>query len=75
MLLSRLYLNAEVYLSEVDANGNLVSKGTPKYDECKTFAQKIIDQAHYKLCPNYSQLFMADNGENADARQEMIFMY
>jgi len=73
MLLSRLYLNAEVYLRDVDASGNLVTKGTPKYEECKLFAQKVIDQANYKLCPKYAQLFMADNGENASARQEMIF--
>lgn len=60
MLLSRLYLNAEVYIQ------------TPKYDECMKYARNVIS-AGYDLCPNYAELFMADNGENTDARKEMIF--
>jgi len=60
MLLSRLYLNAEVYIQ------------TSKYDECIKYAKNVIN-AGYDLCPNYAELFMADNGENTDARKEMIF--
>lgn len=60
MLLSRLYLNAEVYIQ------------APKYDECMNYARKVIS-AGYDLCPEYAELFMADNGENVDARKEMIF--
>lgn len=60
MLLSRLYLNAEVYIH------------TPKYGECMTYARNVINSG-YTLCPNYAELFMADNGENTDARKEMIF--
>ena len=41
MLLSRLYLNAEVYIQ------------TPKYDECMKYARNVIS-AGYDLCPNYA---------------------
>lgn len=60
MLLSRLYLNAEVYIQQ------------PQYAACMEYSQKVID-AGYSLCPTYAELFMADNGENMDARNEMIF--
>ncbi|GAB6007842.1 RagB/SusD family nutrient uptake outer membrane protein [Dysgonomonas reticulitermitis] len=60
LLLSRLYLNAETYIQ------------TPKYDECVKYAKNVMN-AGYGLCPNYAELFMADNGENMDARKEMIF--
>jgi hypothetical protein len=49
MLLAKLYLNAEVYI------------GTPKYTECLTYLNKIID-AGYSLHSEYKNLFMADNG-------------
>ena len=47
-LLSKLYLNAEVYI------------GTPKYSESLSYAQKIIN-AGYELDPNYENVFKADN--------------
>jgi hypothetical protein len=52
MLLSKLYLNAEVYI------------GTPKYTEAVTYSKKVID-AGYTLEPTYAHLFMADN-HNSD---------
>ncbi len=48
MLLSRLYLNAEVYT------------GTAKYNECVTQVNKVIG-AGYTLDNEYKQLFLADN--------------
>jgi hypothetical protein len=57
-LLSRLYLNAEVYT------------GTPKYTEAITYANKIRN-ASYSLHPNYQELTIADNHLNKD---ENIFM-
>lgn len=48
MLLAKLYLNAEVYI------------GTPKYDECLTTCEKILN-AGYELDPEYRNLFLADN--------------
>ncbi len=47
-LLSKLYLNAEVYV------------GKDAYSDCLAYCQRIID-AGYNLEPNYEHLFMADN--------------
>ncbi|MGO1243774.1 MAG: RagB/SusD family nutrient uptake outer membrane protein [Sphingobacterium sp.] len=50
-LLSRLYLNAEVYTGEA------------KYTEAIAYASKVID-AGYSLKANYAHLFTADNNIN-----------
>lgn len=47
-LLTKLYLNAEVYIGE------------PHYNEAVTYADKVI-QAGYTLEENYGDLFLADN--------------
>lgn len=52
-LLSRLYLNAEVYT------------GTAKYTECITYSKKVID-AGYELEPVYANMFTADNGTSKE---------
>lgn len=57
MLLSKLYLNAEVYIDD------------PKYTECLTYVKKVIDEGGYTLDPDYKRLFMADNMES----DEIIF--
>lgn len=57
-LLSRLYLNAEVYV------------GQAKYTEAATYAKKVID-AGYGLMSNYEYLFLADNNTDND---ETVFM-
>lgn len=59
MLLSRMYLNAEVYT------------GTAKWGEAITYANKVIGSG-YELADNYADLFMADNDENEDAMKEII---
>lgn len=48
MLLSKMYLNAELYIGE------------KKYDQCLTYLNKILD-FDYKLDPIYKNLFCADN--------------
>ncbi|HKL37623.1 MAG TPA: RagB/SusD family nutrient uptake outer membrane protein, partial [Bacteroidales bacterium] len=48
MLLTKLYLNAEVY------------KGEPMYAEAMDYAERVINSA-YQLDPNYEELFLADN--------------
>ncbi|MDO4783139.1 MAG: RagB/SusD family nutrient uptake outer membrane protein [Capnocytophaga felis] len=58
-LLSRLYLNAEVYT------------GTERYNDCITYSEKAITSA-YALHSNYSHLFLADNDTNG-AQNENIF--
>ena len=68
MLLARLYLNAEVYT------------GTAQWDKAYQYADEVISGGQYKLCTDslngysaFQQVFMGDNGENANARQEIIF--
>ena len=58
MLLAKLYLNAEVYI------------GSPRYTECITYCNKIID-AGYSLVDTFAHLFTADNGPDYD--EEVIF--
>jgi DNA-dependent RNA polymerase auxiliary subunit epsilon len=57
MLLAKLYLNAEVYI------------GQPKYTECLTYCNKLIN-AGYTLEATYQNLFLADNNVS---NPEIIF--
>ncbi|ROI04690.1 MULTISPECIES: RagB/SusD family nutrient uptake outer membrane protein [unclassified Chryseobacterium] len=57
MLLSKLYLNAEVYT------------GQQRYSDARIYAEKVIN-AGYSLKSNYGELFMADNNVN---NNEVIF--
>jgi hypothetical protein len=57
-LLSRLYLNAEVYIA------------APKYTECITYCNKITAIPQYLLVGDYRKLFLADN--NATSTSEII---
>ncbi|HEY6063183.1 MAG TPA: RagB/SusD family nutrient uptake outer membrane protein [Chitinophagaceae bacterium] len=57
-LLSRLYLNAEVYI------------GSSRYTDAITYANKVIE-APYSLIPNWRNLFLADN--NVTGANEIIF--
>lgn len=59
-VLARMYLNAEVYT------------GTARWADAKAAAEAVIGMG-YKLCPNYAELFMQDNTENANARNEFVF--
>ena len=71
-LLSRLYLNAQVYKNTVDAKGNVTAKGAAMWKECIAACEEIF-KMNYGLCEKYSDLFRGDNGENAEARKELIF--
>lgn len=53
MLLTKIYLNAEVYT------------GTSKYNEAVTYSKKVID-AGYSLSPEYKSNFMADNHNSTE---------
>ena len=59
-LLARLYLNSEVYT------------GVPRWAEAKTVCEAIFDMG-YALCPDYAALFRGDNGQNPQARGEMLW--
>ncbi|SHG98793.1 RagB/SusD family nutrient uptake outer membrane protein [Winogradskyella jejuensis] len=57
MLLTKLYLNAEVYT------------GTPRWDDAAIYVNKVINEGGYSLDDNFIRLFSADN----DASPEIIF--
>jgi hypothetical protein len=61
MLLARTYLNAEVYT------------GTPMWDSCKEYCDKVINSGAYSLAADYRHNFTADNGYNDNP--EMIFAW
>lgn len=68
MMLSRLYLNAEVYT------------GKAHWSEARDYATKVINEGGYSLSQatspagysGYQQLFMGDNDRNAEAMKEII---
>ncbi len=60
-LLSRVYLNAEVY------------SGNPAWEKCKATCERLFNLGKYELCSNYADLFRGDNGQNPDALNELIF--
>lgn len=60
-LLARMYLNSEVYTSK------------PRYTDAIAACNEIIATGNYSLSESYAELFMADNGENIAANQEIIF--
>lgn len=67
LLLARIYLNAKVYT------------GVERWNDAVTYANRVINSS-YSLCTDpkngytaYQQLFMGDNGENDNARKEIIF--
>ncbi|CAN5277776.1 hypothetical protein BH23BAC3_BH23BAC3_31720 [soil metagenome] len=59
-LLSKLYLNAEVYT------------GQNRYSDALEYAQRVIDDGVYSLTDNYEHLFLADNDRPA-VNSEIIF--
>ena len=67
-LLARLYINAEVYTAPADRPG----KGTAEWLNAQKTCEKIFAMG-YDLCPKYSDLFRGDNGENPEARKELLF--
>ena len=59
-LLARLYLNAKVYT------------GTAMFDKAKATCEKIYGLG-YALAPTHAEIFRGDNGENPDAKKEILF--
>lgn len=58
LLLSRLYLNAEVYT------------GTPRWEDAAKYAKMTMDSG-YSLSTKYANLFMGDNNQNG-AQKEIL---
>ena len=59
-LLARVYLNAEVYT------------GKAMWAEAKATCERIYELG-YALAPTHAELFRGDNGENPDAKKEILF--
>lgn len=59
-LLARMYLNSKVYT------------GVERWEEAKEVCESIFAM-RYALCPDYAALFRGDNGENMQARGEMLW--
>ena len=60
MLLSKLYLNAEVYT------------GTARYSDAVTYLTKIINEGGYSLESNYIKNFSGDNSESSEIIYALI---
>lgn len=79
LMLSRLYLNAEVYTSVPASAGVTAVAGTPRWTEAAIYADSVLHNSGYSLCPTYRHLFMGDNAGTIDgssvnkAPNEIIF--
>ena len=66
LLLSRLYLNAEVYT------------GTPQWEKAAQYAKMVMDGPHKLFtggtgkCSSYQMLFMGDNGSNGASVEAIL---
>lgn len=60
MLLSKLYLNAEVYT------------GTQRYTDALTFIKKVIDEGGYTLAPSFVSNFSGDNQTSTEIIYPLI---
>ena len=82
LLLSRLYLNGEVFTSiPASADGTIAAvPGNTYWNEAAIYSKKVID-SNYELNPVFRQLFMGDNAGVIDgstkntAPQEIIFAF
>lgn len=78
LLLSRLYINGEIYTSVYDKDGVVLEAGQTYWNQAALYAKKVIDSP-YILTANYRHLFMADNAGAFDgssvnkAPEEIIF--
>ncbi len=78
LLLSRLYLNGEVYTTVYDKDGVVLEAGNSYWNEAALYAKKVINSP-YKLTAVFKHLFMADNAGALDgsainkAPEEIIF--
>ncbi len=60
MLLSKLYLNAQVYT------------GTARYNEAAIFINKVINEGGYSLDPNFIHVFSGDNNTSPEIIYPLI---
>jgi hypothetical protein len=58
-ILANMYLNSEVFTGTVGTNG--LTKGTARWQDAITAADRIINSGNYSLASNWRQNFTADN--------------
>jgi hypothetical protein len=58
-ILASMYLNAQVFTGTVTAAG--LQKGTARWQDAITEADKLINSGNYQLAPNWRSNFTADN--------------
>lgn len=80
LLLSRLYLNGEVYTTVPASSGVAPVAGQTFWNEAAIYSHKVITSA-YALSPAFKHLFMGDNASIVDgstvntAAQEILFPF
>ncbi len=80
LLLSRMYLNGEVYTRVPATNDSPEVPGQTYYDEAAEYAHKVVSSS-YELATVFKHLFMGDNAGVLDessvntAPQEIIFAF
>ena len=80
LLLSRMYLNGEVYTNVPASAGVTAVAGQTFWNEAASYSHKVINSA-YALSPVFKHLFMGDNAGTIDgstvntASQEILFPF
>ncbi len=80
LLLSRMYLNGEVYTTVPASTGVTAVPGQTYWNEAASYAHKVISSS-YSLSPVFKHLFMGDNAGPIDgstvntAHQEILFPF
>jgi hypothetical protein len=79
LLLSRLYINGEVYTTVNDQDGNVITAGQTYWNQAAVYADSVMTHSGYSLAPTFKHLFMGDNAGIYDnstvnkATNEIIF--
>lgn len=63
-ILASLYLNAQVYTGTVTAGG--LTKGTARWQDAVTAADRVINSGQYTLEPNWRRNFTPDNHDSKE---------
>jgi len=63
-ILASLYLNAQVYTGTVAAGG--LTKGTARWQDAITAADRVINSGQYTLEPNWRKNFAPDNDDSKE---------
>jgi hypothetical protein len=63
-ILASLYLNAQVYTGTVTATG--LTKGTARWQDAITAADRVINSGQYTLEPNWKKNFSPDNDDSKE---------